>query len=315
MTPTTHDPLVSIVVPAYQAAATIGETLASLAAQTWDRLEVVVVDDGSSDATGDIARSAAARSNGRIRYVRQDNCGQSAALNAGWGQSSGAYLGYLGADDVLYPGCVATLVRILEQRPDLLGVYPDYDLIDAASRVIRRVHAPDFDPRDLVERGICQPGPGALFRRAAFDLTGGWNRGLRQMPDYDFWLRFVRFGTLARVPEPLAGFRVHEDSQTFAAPSATKSEEPPALMRAFLAEASPGQWNQGRAMASAHTLAARLHLRAGRVGPALRHAMSALAQEPAIAVQPRFWRFLASGALGRLRYRLTASTQSSSRQT
>ena len=166
-------PSVSIVVPAYQAAGTIGEALASLAAQTYGNLEILVVDDGSSDSTLKIARDAATQSNGRIRVLRQQNAGQAAALNAGWQRALGAYLGYLGADDVLYADAVAKLVQFLEAHSEFIGVYPDYDLIDGHSKVVRRIHAPDYDARDLVECFICQPGPGALFRREAFERTGG----------------------------------------------------------------------------------------------------------------------------------------------
>jgi glycosyl transferase family 2 len=302
-------PRVTIVIPAYQAAETIGEALESLTGQTYPDLEIIVVDDGSSDSTAEIVQQSAAKSNLRIRLLHQENAGQAAALNVGWGQASGAYLGYLGADDVLYASAVAKLVQFLEAHPEFVGAYPDYDLIGADSKVIRRVHAPDYDARDLVERFICQPGPGALFRRVAFEQTGGWNSSLRQMPDFDFWLRLTRYGALARVVEPLGGFRVHERSQTFAAPSVSKSEEPPILMAAFLAEATGGQWNAARAMAWSHIVAARLHLRAGRLRPSLQHLKKALAYDAAIIIQPRFWRLIAGGTFGQLRYRLLAVTR------
>jgi glycosyltransferase involved in cell wall biosynthesis len=302
-------PPVTIVIPAYQAAETIGEALESLTGQTYPDLEIIVVDDGSSDSTAEIVQQMAAKSNSRIRLLRQENAGQAAALNVGWQQASGVYLGYLGADDVLYASAVARLVQFLEAHPELVGAYPDYDLIGADSKTIRRVHAPDYDARDLVERFICQPGPGALFRRAAFEKTGGWNSSLRQMPDFDFWLRLSRYGALARIPEPLGGFRIHERSQTFTAPSASKSEEPPILMAAFLAETTAGQWNGARAMAWSHIIAARLHLRAGRLRPPLRHLKKALAYDATIIIQPRFWRLIAGGILGQLRYRLLAVTR------
>jgi glycosyltransferase involved in cell wall biosynthesis len=303
-----NSPCVTIVIPAYQAADTIGEALASLFAQTYTNLEIIVVDDGSSDETAEILQQAATKSDGRMRSFRQENAGQAAALNAGWRQASGAYLGYLGADDVLYASAIAKMVQFLEAHPEFVGAYPDYDLIDADSKVIRRIHAPDYDARDLVERFICQPGPGALFRRAAFERTGGWNSSLRQMPDFDFWLRLSHYGALARVAEPLGGFRVHERSQTFAAPSVSKSEEPPILMAAFLAEATAGRWNAARAMAWSHIVAARLHLRAGRLRPSLRHLKKALGYHAAIIIQPRFWRLIVGGTFGQLRYRLQAVT-------
>ena len=208
---TASSPRVTIVMPAYQAAETIGEALASLTAQTYSNLEIIVIDDGCTDATAEIAQYTAMKSNGRVRIFRQENSGQAVALNAGWAQASGIYLGYLGADDVLYANAVEKIVHFLETHPEFIGAYPDYHLIDVHSKVIRRVYAPDYDPRDLVERFICQPGPGALFRRAAFARTGGWNPSLRQMPDFDFWLRLSRSGSLARLADHSRAFACMSD--------------------------------------------------------------------------------------------------------
>jgi GT2 family glycosyltransferase len=302
-------PLVTIVVPAYQAAQTVGETLASLSAQTYRNMEVIVVDDGSLDGTAQVVQQAVTRSVGNVHLLRQENAGQAAALNAGWKQASGVYLGYLGADDVLYPHAIAKVVQFLEVHVEFIGAYPDYDLIDANSKVIRRVRAPDYDPHDLVELVVCQPGPGALFRRRAFEQTGGWDPSLQQMPDFDFWLRLTKYGMLARFAEPLAGFRVHEQSLTFGAPTVSRSEEAPKLMAAFLTDAPKHRWNSARAMAWSHVIAARLHLRAGRLGLALRHLKTALQYDTTIVVHPRLWRLLAGGAFGQLRYRLSARTR------
>ncbi len=286
----------------------MAETLASLAAQTYPALEVIIVDDGSTDRTSEIARQAADQSGGRMRYLRQENAGQAAALNAGWRDATGDYLGYLSADDVLYPDAIATLAAQLDATASVLAVYPDYDLIDAKSKILRRVQAPDFDLREMVERSVCQPGPGVLFRRDALAQTGGWNVDLRQVPDFEFWLRLSSRGAFARVPRALAGFRVHDGSQTFAAPSAAKSEEPASVMAAFLAGGGKDRWDAARAMAWAHVLSARLHLRGGRLTPMARHLRAAWRQDKSVAVELRFWHLLASGALGRLRYRLMGST-------
>jgi glycosyltransferase involved in cell wall biosynthesis len=296
---------VSIVVPAYDAEETIAETLSSLMAQTYANLEVIIVDDGSSDQTAEIAQVAASGSNGRMRYMQQENAGQSAALNVGWAEASGGYLGYLSADDVVYPDALATLADFLDRNPPILAVYPDYDLIDAESKVIRRVYAPNYDPREMVEQSVCQPGPAVLFRKEAFTRTGGWNCDFKQMPDFEFWLRLGRSGPMARLPRALAGFRVHDRSQSFAIPSETKSEEPVRLIEGFLAAGSAADWNAARAKAWAHVLSARLHVRAGRLRQALRHLRLAWQHDSSVSRHVRFWHLLGSGAFGRIRYRLT----------
>jgi hypothetical protein len=80
-------------------------------------------------------------------------------------------------------------------------------------------------------------------------------------------------------------------------------------MTAFLAGSTAGQWNAARAMASSHIVAARLHLRAGRLRPSLWHLKKALAYDATIIIQPRFWRLISGGIFGQLRYRLLAVTR------
>jgi hypothetical protein len=302
--------LVTIVVPLYNAETTVSETVLSLLQQTYTNLEIIVVDDGSKDKSAELIAKIVAQYPERVRSLRQENAGQAAALNNGWSQAQGAYLGYLSADDILYPSAIAELVAYFEMHPSTLVVYPDYDLIDANSKVIRLVKSPEFSATDLVEQSICQPGPGALFRKEAFVQTQGWRRELRLTPDFDFWLRVSRYGEIVRLDKNLAGFRVHESSQSFAIPSVAKSEEPPGVIQSYF-DGGAGTFNFFRAMGWAHALSARLHLRAGRWSAAFSHLIRGLLREPVMIFSLRFWHLLASGAFGRLRYRLQSSTRKS----
>jgi glycosyltransferase involved in cell wall biosynthesis len=306
-----NHPLVTIVVPSYNADATVLETVESLLKQTYINLEIIVIDDGSKDQTGTVLKNIVSKNASRLRYVKQDNAGQAAALNNGWSQANGSYLGYLSADDVLYPDAIDQLVGFLESHPSTWVVYPDYDLIDADSKVIRKVTAPDFKAVDLVEKSICQPGPGALFRKEAFVRTSGWDQKLRLTPDFDFWLRVSRHGEMARLAKNLAGFRVHEGSQSFAPPSEIKSEEPHNVIKSYFAAGVSNTYNEKRAMGWAHILSARLHLRAGRWLNAFSHLAKSIGFQPSVLVQLRFWHLLASGVFGRLRYQIQSSTRKS----
>lgn len=305
-------PRVTIVVPAYNSAETIAETISCLGMQTYKNMEVIVVNDGSSDATSEIANKSIAPFAKRMRLLSQVNQGQAAALNNGWAQASGDFIGYLSADDIVYPEAIARLVEYLLSHPQIVGVYPDYDLIDANSKPIRRIFSPNFSSHDLVEKSICQPGPGALFRKSAYEKTGGWNKELKLTPDFDFWVRLTKHGDLERLPESLAGFRVHEGSQSFAVPSETKSEEPPKVISGFFQGGTDSKYNQNRAMSWAHVLSMRLHLRGGRWLRALSHLASALARDCTVIFYLRFWHLFMSGTMGRLRYRLSSATSKSS---
>jgi hypothetical protein len=115
----------------------------------------------------------------------------------------------------------------------------------------------------------CPPGPGAFFRRSAFNDAGLWDSSLKQMPDYDYWLRLGLQGPFLRIPEVLAAFRVHDTSQTFAAADERKAAEPVSILTRFFEDRqlSPdlaGLKNQ--ALSNAQLVSAQLHLRAGRYG-------------------------------------------------
>src|SRR6185503_13231292 len=164
-------PLVSIVVPSYNHARYLREAIDSILAQDYPRLELIVIDDGSTDGSSEILRGYGKR----FHWELQQNQGQVATLNRGWLMSKGEIIGYLSADDLLLPGAVSAAVHCLDANPDAALAYCDFNLIDPASAVVRRVRAPDFDYRRMVVEIECPPGPGAFFRRSAFDKAGTWN--------------------------------------------------------------------------------------------------------------------------------------------
>src|SRR5919112_808436 len=122
MSPNTSRPLVSVVVPSYNYGHLIRETLESLAAQTYEHWECVVVDDGSKDDTRAVVEAYAA-GDPRVRYVWQENARQGAARNNGLRHSSGDYFQFLDADDLLEPHKFERQVEYLESHPEVDVVY------------------------------------------------------------------------------------------------------------------------------------------------------------------------------------------------
>ena len=215
-------PKVSIVIPTYNTGRYVLDAIDSVLAQTYPHVELIVVDDGSSDETPALLEQ---HPGNFIRY-RQANAGQSAAMNFGWQQSSGELLGYLSADDRLHPGAVEAIVAAMAQAPEAVLAYPDFCVIDEDSKPVRTVHTPDYEERLLIANFQCLPGPGALFRRSVWEQVGGWNTGLRNIPDMDFFLRLCQHGPFTRVPTPLADFRIHSGSTTYNPCNAERSDEP-----------------------------------------------------------------------------------------
>src|SRR5919206_3917015 len=122
-------PLVSIVTPSYNQAAYLEETIRSVLEQRYEPLEYVVVDDGSTDGSVEVAKRYA----DRLTLIRQENSGQPAAINRGFGETRGELMGYLNSDDTLLPGALDAMVAELQREPKTLLVYGDAHYTDARS--------------------------------------------------------------------------------------------------------------------------------------------------------------------------------------
>jgi glycosyltransferase involved in cell wall biosynthesis len=294
-----ESPLVSIIVPTYNHGRYLAECIDSILGQTYGAIELIVLDDGSTDDT----RAVLECYGDRVRWETQVNSGQAATLNHGWAMCEGELLAYLSADDVLYPDAVARAVAVLRANPATVVVYPDFDLIDAASRRLRRIAAPDFDAHDLYWRLVCHPGPGALFRRSAWHAAGPWNPDLRQNPDLDFWMRMALQGDFRRIPAALAAFRVHPESQTFRHADLRRAEEPMVIVEQFLERGDLPVWlrrGEARVRAAAHLASAQLHLHAGRWRAAISHAFAAWSDSPRAVLAWRTLRMMGSALFGRV---------------
>jgi glycosyltransferase involved in cell wall biosynthesis len=292
-------PLVSIVIPAYNQGQYLVQAIDSVLAQDYPKLELIVLDDGSSDNTRDIIISYGER----VVAGSHSNCGQSATLNKGWAKARGDIFGYLSADDFLLPGAISRSVAVLRDSPSAVACYCDFRLVDSASRLVRHVRAPDYSYAQMVLRMVCAPGPGAFFLRHAFDRAGPWNESLRQVPDFEFWLRLGAVGSFVRIGQELAAYRVHDAAQSFAPCSEAQAEEPYNVMVKHFSgsDASSGaDGSRAEALANAHLLAARLHLRSGRVVRAYCHVGDAIDEWPRIVIQLRTWRLLVNAVVNRI---------------
>ena len=301
-------PLVSIVIPSFNHSAYLAAAIDSVLGQDYPRVELIVLDDGSTDGSAAILD----RYGTRFHWERQPNQGQAATMNRGWRMAKGEILGYLGADDLLLPQAVSTSVSALRRNPQAVAVYCDFILIGPDSAPIRRVRAPRFDYRQMVTRLICHPGPGAFFRRAAFEQAGEWRGAYRQYGDYEFWLRLGLQGSFVHVGEVLAHYRVHPGSQSFAAAPPAVAEEPVRLMEGFFGDPRlPAELRalRAEAMSSAHLHSARLLVRAGHYRRGLAAARRAIDLYPRSAVTARTWRLAANALFNRIGHRLLWSAR------
>jgi GT2 family glycosyltransferase len=238
--------MVSVVVPTFNRAYCLGRTLESALSQSHRELEVVVVDDGSSDGTADLVAAFGAR-DARVRYVRQDNAGVAAARNHGFRMVRGAYVALLDSDDLWRPWKIEMQVTCLETLPEAGMVWTEMEAIDTDGRVlcpryIRSMYsAYRFFPRpeDLfaTSQPVSSVAPGlatvagaarvylgnaypaivlgnlvhtstVLLRRERLERVGGFDEALRYAgEDHDFHLRTCREGPVAFIDLPTMSYQ------------------------------------------------------------------------------------------------------------
>lgn len=214
-------PLVSIAIPAYNHAAFIEGCLASVCAQTYPELELVLIDDGSTDGTYDIAQHFLAPRRSRFRRLvveRAENRGVSRNSNTCIEACNGDWVHLLGSDDMLKPEKIARIQASIEQWhcPDLALVHADVDYIDELDNPITRnkekPKAPEGIERDAFTWLFLQKhfifNPTLALNRRLFLETGGFDPTL-PLEDLDCWLRLSTRYAFARVPEVLASYRKH----------------------------------------------------------------------------------------------------------
>ena len=205
-------PLVSIVVPAYERAGFVETAIMSLVEQDYPALEILAIDDGSLDETSAILARIAERSDSeRFRWWQQENAGQAATINRGFGQARGELLGYLSSDDYLLPGAISRLVDALAANPEADVAYSDQLIVDDSDHVTDTIELTEHTFDKALRLGLCLIGVGALTRRRLYDRIGGWDPHYHFYPDYEWWLRAGEVG-FVRVPEPGGAWRMHGGS-------------------------------------------------------------------------------------------------------
>ncbi len=202
-------PRFSVVIPAYNGSLTIGATIRSVLSQSEPRLELIVVDDGSSDGTPAIVRSFAA-ADPRVRLLEQANQGVAAARNVGIAQASADFVSFLDNDDLWMPRYLAAMGAALEAAPDAgLSFADGWALHDAIRRIRREtlfagsrppLPLPPDAGTQLIELSRDNYIWGSITaRRTVLEEVGGFDSEVNAVDDYDLWLRILAAGHRAVV--------------------------------------------------------------------------------------------------------------------
>lgn len=245
------NPLVSVTIPTFNRAKVIGETLESVLAQTYSPIEIIVVDDGSTDDT----EAVVAPYLDRIRYIRQPNGGLAVARNTGFAAGTGELVAWLDSDDTWNPEKLAIQMAFLQRHPEVVGIASDFSAfgeggffqesyVSTYYSVVRRTAGglgglfPHRETLDLAELKAQNPGlpdrvevfhgdvyealiggnclhpPTFLFRRSAAVAVGQQDPVFGQGVDYEYLLRLSRVGPLAFVDRPLMRYRCSDDQMS-----------------------------------------------------------------------------------------------------
>lgn len=215
-------PTLSIVIPAYNVAAYVGQAIDSALDQTRSDSETILVDDGSTDATPCVvAQLADRRRDGRLRVVRQANRGLSAARNTGIRHARGRYIGFLDGDDAWRPEKAERQLALMEANP-AIGIsfsHSEYMLENGVptGRILQvEVSRPTL--ADMVRRNHVGNGSSPIVRRECFEQAGYFREELRSCEDYEMWCRILHRTDFhaAVVAGALTLYRLRETSLCFA---------------------------------------------------------------------------------------------------
>ncbi len=204
----TYEPVVTVVIPTYNQADYLAEAIDSVLDQDYPRLELVVVDDGSTDDTPAIISGYG----DRIVAVRQPNQGTAPALNRGIQSATGELICWLSSDDAFVAGKIRRQVEVFAADPGLGVCFTGYETIDAAGALLTQY--PDLDPihPDLFVAVFWRNplnGSTAMIPREVLQAVGPFNAELRADPDGEMWLRVLSTYRARHVPGIFVRYRVH----------------------------------------------------------------------------------------------------------
>jgi glycosyltransferase involved in cell wall biosynthesis/SAM-dependent methyltransferase len=190
------NPLISVIMPAYNSAEHIAEAIESVLIQNYRNFELIVVDDGSTDGTKDVI---AGFKDDKIQYFYKENAGPASARNLAIKKSKGVFIIFLDTDDMITPDFIAKHLQEFEKNPEMDLVYCDDCLIDENDKPIRVIKRQKYTNRQLLIRDLFRNGFPIIpfrtcLRRSVFDKIGLFDESLLVGEDYDMIRRFVKHG-------------------------------------------------------------------------------------------------------------------------
>lgn len=223
-------PLISVLMPSYNHDRFIRAAVDSVLAQTYKSLQIVIVDDASTDNSADEIRSIV---DGRVVHkILPENLGACEAMNVGLSMCDGTYIAVCNSDDLWIPTKLEQQLEAFRDSPNVGAVFSDVEWIDDLGNPLSEADAPSFEAvfkqpnrsrftwmRDLIEGGNRLCHPSVLIRREVYEKVGFYNNFYRQLPDLDMWLRVLQHYEIFVMPEKLVDFRIHANNTSRPSPT------------------------------------------------------------------------------------------------
>lgn len=208
---------VTVIIPCYNREKFVGKTVDSALSQTYPNIEIIAVNDGSTDSTGEVLKSYGTR----IKVLEHPggvNKGQSAAINLAMREADGEYVAILDSDDLWHPDKLARQVKFLENNPDVGLVYANGYAIDENDDNLYELYKPGHvetnDPKKVLLNCYLAIPSCSLVRRAAFEAAGEFDETMRSAQDHDMAVRLAEVTKFAYINEHLWYYRRHSDTQS-----------------------------------------------------------------------------------------------------
>jgi glycosyltransferase involved in cell wall biosynthesis len=211
---------ISIVIPVYNTQEFLEECVDSALNQTYSNIEIIAVDDGSTDHSPEILK----RYSDEIMILTKKNGGTASALNYGINAMTGTWFKWLSADDILYPNALEEMIleaSKIENKESTI-FYSNYDIIDSNGNTIEKFTEPNYNQLETFQQGVILldhyfgNGTTSLIHKSAIQKYGTFNETIGYKEDYEFWLRYcvLHKCRLHLIPKTLAKYRVHQKQLT-----------------------------------------------------------------------------------------------------
>ena len=217
-----NNPLVTVVVPTYNRASLIVDALASVYEQTYRPLQLIVVDDGSTDDSNSVVSSwitgHAQIENFSVKYIYQDNQGGNVARNRGITEAAGEYVAFLDSDDLWHDNKLQLQMELFRDIPEVGGVYCGIRHIKLASGEVLALAKRRYPSGKLLDsllvHDVTAPTSTYVIRKDVFEKVGSFDEELQARQDWDMWIRLASAYEIGVVPEVLVDYREHAGVRT-----------------------------------------------------------------------------------------------------